>query len=182
MIHGVEDPLLFDTSAESWFARATGSRARAWWLEYLRSHPVHVSSITVLERVRGYSMLWRAAAANDERRVEIEAARVAYLVAPRRVWPVDAAVAAVAAEVMTLIPDPPTPAKRSHRRVESKMERLARWRFDGMIAATALVTGLTLVHNNPGDFEAIRSAIEIDPERFPEVGPLNLVRCAGVAA
>jgi hypothetical protein len=36
-----------------------------------------------------------------------------------------------------------------------------------MIAATALVAGMTLIHNNPSDFEAIRSAIEISPGGFP---------------
>ena len=56
------------------------------------------------------------------------------------------------------------------------MERLARWRFDGIIAATALVTSMTLIHNNASDFEVIRSGIEKDPERFPQLGPLNLIR------
>jgi hypothetical protein len=46
-----------------------------------------------------------------------------------------------------------------------------------MIAATALVAGMTLIHNNPSDFEAIRSAIEISPGRFPGLGPLPLIRC-----
>ena len=151
-----------------------------WWREYLRHYPVNVSSITVVERVRGYAQLWRAAE-QRERRGAIEAARVAYLKTPRRVWAVDATVAAVAGEVMALLPDPPTPPKRSHRLAESKTERLARWRFDAIIAATALVTGMTLVHNNPGDFEAIRSRIEIDPERFPGVGSLSLVRCGSLA-
>ena len=126
-------------------------------------------------------MLWRAAP-NDQHRVAIEKARVNYLQTPRRVWPVDTAVAAIAGEVMALVPDPPTSPKRSHRAMETRSERLARWRFDIMIAATALATGLVLVHNNPGDFEAIRSAIESDPERFPHVGPLHLVRCGIVAA
>ena len=46
-----------------------------------------------------------------------------------------------------------------------------------MIAATALVTGMTLIHNNAYDFEAIRSGIETNPERFSCLGPLNLIRC-----
>lgn len=46
-----------------------------------------------------------------------------------------------------------------------------------MIAATALVADLMLIHNNPEDFEAVRSAIERSPERFPKLGPLKLIRC-----
>jgi hypothetical protein len=46
-----------------------------------------------------------------------------------------------------------------------------------MIAATALVAGMTLIHNNAEDFESIRSAIERSPQRFPRLGPLGLVRC-----
>jgi hypothetical protein len=65
--------------------------------------------------------------------------------------------------------------------MESRQERLARWRFDGMIAATALVAQMPLIHNNATDFESIRSAIERAPERFPNLGPLELVRCASLS-
>jgi predicted nucleic acid-binding protein len=167
-------PFLFDTSAESWFARIGDQGAARWWQEYLRRHPIHVSSVTVFERMRGYAMLWRKA--DQARRTAIEAARLAYLGAARRVWPLDTATAVLAGEIAALIPDPPTPPKRSHRFAESRMERLARWRFDGIIAATALVTSMTLIHNNASDFEVIRSGIEKDPERFPQLGPLNLIR------
>ena len=44
-----------------------------------------------------------------------------------------------------------------------------------MIAATALVYNLPLIHNNPQDFESLRALIERLPERFPGVGPLNLI-------
>ena len=108
----------------------------------------------------------------------IEAARVEYIETARRVWFVDTATAVMAAEIAALIPEPPTPPKRSHRLAEARAERLARWRSDVIIAATALVTGMTLIHNNARDFEAIRSGIETDPERFSKVGPLNLIRCA----
>ena len=83
----------------------------------------------------------------------------------------------IAAEIMALIADPPTPSRRSHQLVESRQERLVRWRFDAMIAATALVARMPLVHGNAGDFEPTRSAIERFPKRFPGLGPLGLMRC-----
>jgi predicted nucleic acid-binding protein len=146
---------------------------------YLSRHPIHVSAVTVLERSRGYSLLWRRA--HDERRDSIESARLAYLSALGPVWPLDGAVAVVTGEIMSLLPDPPTPPKRSHQLVESRQERLARWRFDEMIAATALVAQMPLIHNNAADFEAVRSAIERSPTRFPRLGPLELIRCASLA-
>lgn len=89
----------------------------------------------------------------------------------------DAGTAVVAGELMALLPHPPTPPRRAHQLVESREERLARWRFDLLIAATALVTRMRLIHNNAEDFEAIRGAIERSPQRFPGMGPLELVRC-----
>jgi len=56
------------------------------------------------------------------------------------VWPVDGAVAVVTGELMALVPDPPTPPRRSHKLTEPRQKRLSRWRFDQMIAATALVS------------------------------------------
>lgn len=85
----------------------------------------------------------------------IEKARIAYLAVARQVWSVDATTAALAGEIVALMPDPPIPAKRSHRLAESRTERLVRWRFDVIIAATAMVTGMPLIHNNPSDFEAM---------------------------
>src|SRR5580704_8870948 len=145
---------------------------------YLSLHPIHVSAVTVLERIRGYGLIWRHA--REERRERIESARVAYLSALGPVWPLDGAVAVVAGEIMALLPDPPTPPRRSHQLAESRQERLARWRFDGMIAATALVARMPLIHNNAGDFESIRMAIARAPERFPNLGPLELIRCASL--
>ena len=110
MINPGWGPFLFDTSAESWFARVTEPGAAAWWREYLRRNLVQVSAITVLERIRGYAMLWRSA--DQERQAAIEAARVAYLAAGRKVWAVDAPIAALAGEIIAHIPDPPTPPKR----------------------------------------------------------------------
>jgi len=180
MINPASGPFLFDTSAESWLARTVQPAAEDWLHEYLSGHRVHISAVTILERIRGYSLLWRRAQ-DPARRAYIEAARIAYLSETGKVWPLDSAVAVVAGEIMALLPDPPTPPKRSHQLAESRPERLSRWRFDCIIAATALVAGLPLVHNNPADFESIRSATERSPERFPNLGPLQLMRCASLA-
>lgn len=180
MVNPALRPFLFDTSAESWLARTTQPAALDWMRGYLSVHQVHISAVTILERIRGYSLLWRRAPGPVERG-RIEAARIAYLNQLGRVWPLDAAAAVVAGEIMALLSDPPTPPRRSHQLAESRAERLSRWRFDCMIAATALVANLPLVHNNPDDFESIRSAIERSPERFPGLGPLQLLRCASLA-
>jgi predicted nucleic acid-binding protein len=175
MLYPAAGPFLFDSSAESWLARSADAAVTGWFREYLSMHPVHVSAVTVVERVRGYAALARRA--QGERREAIESARIAYLGALGRVWPVDGAVGVVAGEIMALVPHPPTPPRRAHRLVETRQERLVRWRFDGTIAATALVAGMTLIHNNAADFESIRGAIERSPERFPKLGPLGLIRC-----
>ena len=179
MIDPASGPLLFDTSAESWLARSQRPEVIAWVRDYLARYQVHISAVTVLERVRGYALLWRRVKAG--RRAHVESLRIAYLDRLGIVWPVDAALAALAGEIMALIPDPPTPPKRSHQRAESRGERLARWRFDTIIAATSLVVNMPLVHNNAADFEAIRSAIERSPGRFPGLGPLELIRCTLLA-
>jgi predicted nucleic acid-binding protein len=179
MVDPASGPFLFDTSAESWLARTPHQRFQRWFAEYLSRHPVCVSSITVVERVRGYALL--AQRADKGRAGEIEAARMTYLTGLGRVWPLDAAIAVVTGEIMALLPSPPTPPRRAHRLVESRQDRLVRWRFDCMIAATALVAEMPLIHNNAADFEAIRSAIERAPARFPGLGPLALLRCDSVA-
>ena len=168
-------PFLFDTSAESWLARTEDSAVRGWLREYLSRHPAYVSSVTVVERIRGYALLWRRAGA--EARERIESARIAYLSALGPVWPLDGSVAVVAGEIMALLPHPATPPRRAHQLAESRQDRLARWRFGEIIAATALVARMPLIHNNAADLEAIRSAIECSPERFPKLGPLELIRC-----
>jgi predicted nucleic acid-binding protein len=179
MVDPAAGPLLFDTSAESWLERTREANVLDWLRRYLEHHPLQVSAITVVERIRGYALIWHRAA--PERRPGIEAARLAYLQLGAGVWPLNVAVAVVSGEIMALVPEPPTPPKRVHRYVESRQERLSRWRFDGMIAATALVAGLPLVHNNAADFETIRSAIERSPERFPGLGSLDLLRCTSLA-
>jgi predicted nucleic acid-binding protein len=179
MLDPTSGPFLFDTSAESWLGRTGQTAALDWLREYLSHHEIHVSAVTVMERVRGYSLLWRRA--EDDRRELIEAARIAYLTNLGRVWPLDAAIAVVAGEIMALLPDPPTPPRRSHKLAESRQERLVRGRFDAMIAATALVARMPLIHHNAGEFEAIRGAIERAPGRFPNLGPLQAVRCTSLA-
>jgi hypothetical protein len=38
-----------------------------------------------------------------------------------------------------------------------------------------------LTHDNAGDFESTRSAIEGAPERFPDGGPLQMIRRESLA-
>ena len=171
-------PFLFDTSAEVWLKLTGNPAANAWLREYVSRHEVHVSAVTVMERVRGYALVWQS---QPDRRADIDSKRSEYLATLGPVVPIDTAIAVVAAEIMALIPHPPGKCRRSHRLAESRQERLSRWRFDVMIAATALVARMTLIHNNAEDFEAIRSAIEIAPQRFPKLGPLELVRCNSLA-
>jgi predicted nucleic acid-binding protein len=141
---------------------------------------MHVSAITVMERVRGYALLLTRTA--PEHGADVESARRTYLDSPGRIWPVDSVVALAAGELAALLPQPPTPLKRSHRIAESRQDRLFRWRCDILIAATALVAAMPLVHHNPRDFETIRMAIETSPERFPTLGPLNLISVLRLAA
>ena len=107
MVGPASGPFLFDTSAESWLTRAERSGATDWMRAYLFRHEMNVSAVTILERIRGYSFLWHSA--DPSRREQIESARITYLARPARVWPLDAAVAVVAGELMAVVPDPPTP-------------------------------------------------------------------------
>ena len=106
--------------------------------------------------------------------------RDAYDQNPNRVLPVHQGVACAAAEILRLLPAPPSPAITSHRRMESRATRLARWRFDVIIAATALVGGLPLIHENSIDFEPVRQAVVRHPERLPGLGDLVLIRCTSL--
>ena len=87
MVNPASGPFLFETSAESWLGRTEQSEALDWIREYLSHHEIHISAITVMERVRGYSLLWRRA--EEGKRERIEAARVAYLTNLGRVVPLD---------------------------------------------------------------------------------------------
>ncbi len=184
MIDPASGPFLFDTSADSYLERSPQPAEREWFHTYCSLFPVCVSALTVVERVRGYAVLLERR--GSLRRVVIEGARSAYLYAVEteaiRVLPLAAPGALIAAELMAACPTPPSPARRRHRMLESRQDRLSRWRFDILIAATALVEDLALLHNNPADFEFLRGTIERMPERFPGIGPLDLISVKRLAA
>ena len=172
-------PFLFDTSAESWLSREP--RGRRWLLHYSRRHLVYVSAVTVMERLTGFGMA--LAQATPERAGWIRSMRESYDQTPARVLPVHHSVAQAAAELLCLVPIPPSPPVLAHRRAESKSSRMARWRFDVLIAATALAQGLPLVHNNARDFEALGSALARHPERLDVLGAMPpLLRCTDLSA
>jgi len=177
MIDPASGPFVFDTSADSYLSRTTKPAERTWVAVYAAHSPVLVSALTVVERLRGYAILLEAM--ESAGRARMEAARSQYLgeieTGLVEVLPLTSKVARYGAELMALCPSPPSPPRRAHRRAESRAERLARWRFDILIAATALAAGLPLIHNNPEDFEPLRDAIERAPERFPKAGPLDLL-------
>ena len=50
MIKPAAGPFLFDTSAESWLARAEQPELIEWMRGYLLHHEIHVSAVTVMER------------------------------------------------------------------------------------------------------------------------------------
>ena len=180
---GLPGPAVFDTSAQSYFARYADQAARDWLSAYSLEFRIHLCPLTVVERMRGYWMLLRSMIPGKERATE--QAMVEYLRHLRNkceVLSFDIECAVVSGELMALLPTAPSPPRRGHRMAESRQDRLSRWRFDIMIAATALVHGLPLIHNNPQDFEPLRGLIERMPERFPGVGPLNLISVKRLAA
>ncbi len=176
MSQSLSGPFVFDTSAESWFARTTDAAARQWFTSYTERDHVWVSAVTVLERFTGYSTAL-SRAVDGAQALRLQRYRASYPGDPERVLPLDLTVAAVAAELLALIPNPPSPPKRTHRAAETRADRLARWRFDVVVAATALANRMPLMHDNPEDFETIRSVLEMRPDRLPGLGPLDLVRC-----
>lgn len=179
MIHPAWGPFLFDTSAESRLDQPGDVLFSRWIRQYLSVHEIYISSATLIERIRGYGLLWNQSEGIHRRHVE--SIRRAYLAKPVRVVPIDSVVAVVAGEIMAALRDPPTPPRRAHRMAESRNDRLSRWRFDAIIAATALVARMPLLHNNPAGFEPIRDVIERFADRFPDLGPLQLIRYASLA-
>ncbi|SRR5579864_8960880 len=177
MIDPTSGPFVFDTSAESYLSTAPSQAEAEWLLHYSALFPVYVAVAGVMERARGYFL------ARDRcepaRRVEIERRMLQYFgsvgVSPSRVMDLTTTIGLLSAQLMSRLPAPPSPPAHSHKRTESRQDRLSRWRFDIMIASTALAHGLPLIHNNPQDFEPIRALIEMMPERFPGIGPLNLI-------
>lgn len=183
MIDPASGPFLFDTSAESYLGRTESPAEASWVSNYSAVFPMYVTVLTVLERARGYFMAIESA--DPERRNAIEHNMMEYvgsLELQSRVLSLTLQTSLVAAQLMSSCPHPPSPPRRSHQAAESRQERLSRWRFDILIAATALVYNLPLIHNNPQDFEPLRGLIERIPERFPGAGPLNLISVKRLAA
>jgi predicted nucleic acid-binding protein len=168
-------PYLFDASAQSYLTTSRAPAESEWLSDYSVILPVHVSAVTVVELMRGY--LVAETEAEPERSGIRQQFTEAYTdsLTLTKILPFGLDEALIAAQLMALVPNAPSPAHRPHRLAESRQQRLARWRFDIMIAATALVYNLPLIHNNPQDFEPLRALIERMPERFPGVGPLNLI-------
>lgn len=175
MIEPDAGPYLFDTSAQSYLTVARAAAESEWLIRYSAIFPVHVSAVTVVERMRGYAVA--ELQADPPRQGVVQQFTQAYLssLSVTKILPFSLDEALIAAELMALLPSAPSPSRQAHRFAESRQQRLARWRFDIMIAATALVYNLPLIHNNPQDFESLRALIERLPERFPGVGPLNLI-------
>jgi len=175
-------PFLFDTSAQSYLTASRILAEGEWLAGYSAIFPVHVSAVTVVERMRGY--LVAETRAEPLRRRLLRQFTEAYVISltVTKVLRFGLEEALIAAQLMALLPDAPSPARRTHRFAESRQDRLARWRFDVMIAATALAHDLPLIHNNPQDFEPLRAVIERVPEHFPGAGPLNLISVKRLAA
>ena len=176
--------VVFDTSAESYLSPAQSHAEAEWLLRYAALFPIYVVVSSVVERARGFFLARDRSA--PPRRVELErylmeCARSIRAV-PSRVLDLTGDIGFLSAQFMSMLPAPPSPPRHSLRGTESRQDRRSRWRFDIMIAATALVHDLPLIHNNPQDFEPLRGLIETVPERFPGVGPLNLISVKRLAA
>jgi len=183
MIDPASGPFLFDTSAESCLGHPQSAAEAEWVVTYSARFPMYVAVLTVVERARGYFMLIESA--GPVRRVEVERNLLEYVHSfeiHSRALNLTVPIALLAAQLMSLCPHPPSPPRHSHQAIESRQDRLSRWRFDVMIAATALAHNLPLIHNNPQDFEPLRAVIERIPERFPGVGPLNLISVKRLAS
>jgi len=176
MIHPAAGPCLFDVSAETWLLRGAGAAPAAWLRRYLDCFPMNVAVTSVTDRLRGYAMLL------EREGVEVTAVgrcRDAYLESLNagrvRVLPLTPREAAWAAQLLVLVPFAPTAPHRLGHAAESRPDRLARWRSQLLVAATALGYGLPLVHCNLRDFAPLAALAARFPERFPGGRRLVLV-------
>ena len=176
-------PFLFETAALGYLARAAEKGAARWFRKYCDLFPVYVSAATVTEQLRGYALLLERAA--PHRRTDIEAARDRYLErlasCAVTVVPFNARTAMLAAQLTVLVPFAPHPPYRAAGLVESRPDRLARWRAQVQIAATALGCGMRLIHDNARDYESIRDLVKEFPARFPGVGAPEFLRARSLA-
>lgn len=173
MVDPASGPFLFDTSAESWLGRAGETGVACM-----------VARVLVASRdtaCRGHdnrtdSRLWSSVegggqAGSARQLPRKSGASVAVRCCCR---------GGLQRDYDVTTGSPPAPPRQSHQLTESRQERLTRWRFDTMIAATALVFKMPLIHNDTTDFEAIPSAIERSPQRFSKLGPLALICCGAL--
>jgi len=117
MIDPAAGPFLFDTSADSYLDRTARHAEREWLRSYVARFPIHVSVITVIERMRGYALLLERI--DPAHRSLLETEKEAYLqdlhAGLRRAVPLSTAAALVAAQLMALCPTPQSPPRRAHR-------------------------------------------------------------------
>jgi len=161
------EPFLFDTSADSYLTRTREPLEREWLRSYLKRFPIQVSVITVVDRLRGYALV--VGRCEPRRRRQWQAEREHNVLAG--IPPADGS----SAGGLVARGWPPSVRQRPRR-------RQVRWRFDILIAATALARRLPLLHNNPQDFETLRAVVERFAERFPGVGPLGLLSVRRLAS
>lgn len=177
-------PCIFETRALGYLARTADPAPARWFRRYADLYPVFLAPATVTEQMRGYALL--AERAEPERLAAIEAARGSYLErlasGAAAVVLAGAAEALVAAQLAVLVPFSPNPPQRKGFLAESRQDRLARWRFEIAIAASALGAGMPLVHDSPADYAPVAGLVERFPERFPGIAPPRFIWVRKLAA
>ncbi len=167
-------PFVFETQALAWLARGGGR----WFRKYVDLFPVFVAAATVTEHVRGFALLAERHAETPRGEI-IAVARDRYLEqiasGAVQVLPASRTEALVAAQLAVLVPFSPKPPHREGSFVESRPDRLARWRSQISIAAAALAAGMPLIHDSPHDFEPVRKLVEQFPARFPGIAPPRFI-------
>jgi len=175
MVDPASGPFLFDTQRRKLAVRSRDAAVRRWLRALPGAAPVHVSSITVLERIRGLrsSVAGRDAGKTGSHRIGQGSAYLVNSVASGRWTPHrggrgrDHGTGSRAAEPAA--PDPSACRVQDRNACPLALGRI--------IAATALVAGMLLIHNNPADSRPSAEPIERSPGRFPGLGPLKLVGC-----